>query len=148
MYSQLTQRQSAIEQQTHAINQKMDLLLKHLGKHEIGEYVDETVRTHIGSPHIRGSSLSEFTNGLHDNMGKMNLGCNSFAQPHTRLLATGGLQFNLHDRFQLANVNFPLDYQPPRQNYPQNQVREYVAPQRYQPRVTGNWGRDQDRLVR
>ena len=148
MYGQLTQRQFVIEQQTHAINQKMDLLLKHLGKHEIGEYVDETVRTHIGSPHIRGSSLSEFTNGLHDDLGKMNLGCNSIAQPHTRLLATRDLQFNLGDRFQLANVNFSLDYQPPRQNYPPNQVSENVAPQRYQPRVTGNWGRDQDRQVR
>ena len=47
MCGQLTQRQATIEQQTHAINQKMDLLLKHLGKHEIGEYVDETVRKHI-----------------------------------------------------------------------------------------------------
>ena len=27
-------------------------------------------------------------------------------------------------------------------------MREDVAPQRYQPRVTGNWGRDQDRHVR
>ena len=36
MCGQLTQRQSAFEQQTHAINKKMDLLLKHLGKHEIG----------------------------------------------------------------------------------------------------------------
>ena len=33
MCGQLTQRQPALEQQTHAINQKMDLLLKHLGKH-------------------------------------------------------------------------------------------------------------------
>ena len=57
----------------------MDLLLKHLGKHEIGEYVDETVRTHVGSPHIRGSSPSEFTNGLHNNLGNMNLGINSIA---------------------------------------------------------------------
>ena len=55
----------------------MDLLLKHLGKHEIGEYVDETVRTHVGSPHIKGSSPSEFTNGLHDNLGKINLGSSS-----------------------------------------------------------------------
>ena len=86
MYGQLTQRQSVLKQQTHAINQKMDLLLKHLGKHEICEYVDETVRTHVGSPHIRGSSLSKFTNGLHDNLGKMNLGSNSIAQPHKRLL--------------------------------------------------------------
>ena len=107
MYSQLTQRQSALEQQTHAINQKMDLLLIHMGKHEIGEYVDEIVRTHVGSPHIRGSSPSESTNGLHDNLGKMNLGSNSIAQPHTRLPATGDLQFNLGDRFQPANVNFP-----------------------------------------
>ena len=116
----------------------MDLFLKHLGKHEIGEYVDETIRTHVGSPPIRGSSPSEFTNGLHDNLGKINLGSNSIAQPHTRLPAIGDLHFNLGDRFQLANVNFPLDYQPPRQNYPLNQVREDVAPQRYQLRVTGN----------
>ena len=54
MCGQLTQHQSTLEQQTHAINQKMDLLLKHLGKHEIGEYVDETVRTGVGSPHIKG----------------------------------------------------------------------------------------------
>ena len=54
MRGQLNQRQSALEQQTHAINQKMDLLLKHPGKHEIGEYVDETVRTHVGSPPIKG----------------------------------------------------------------------------------------------
>ena len=126
----------------------MDLLLKHMGKHEIGEYVVETVRTHIESPHIRGSSPSEFTNGLHDNLGKMNLGSNSIAQPHTRLPAIGDFQFSLGDRFQPANVNFPLDYQPPRQNYPPNQVREDVAPQRYRPRVTSNWGRDQDRKVR
>ena len=78
----------------------------------------------------------------------MKLGSNSIAQPHTRLPTTGDLQFNLGDRFQLANVNFPLDYQPPRQNYAPNQVREDVAPQRYQPRVTGIWGRDQDRQVR
>ena len=130
----------------------MDLLLKHLGEQEIGEYVDETVRTHIGSPHTRGSSplggshqFDEFTNGLHDNLGKMNLGSNSIAQPHTRLPATGDLQFNLGDRFQPANVNFPLDYQPLRQNYPPNQVREDVAPQLYQPRANGNWGRDHDR---
>ena len=126
MCGQLTQRQYVLEQQTHAINQKMDLLLKHLGKHEIGEYVDETVRTHI-----RGSSPSEFTNVLHNNLGNMNLGSNSIAQPHTRLLAIGDLQFNLGDRFQPANVNFPLDYQPPRKNYLPNQVREDVAPQRY-----------------
>ena len=126
----------------------MDLLLKHMGKYEIGEYVDETVKTHVGSPHIRGSSPSESTNGLHDNLGKMNLGSNSIAQPHTRLLATGDLQFNLGDRFQPANVNFSLDYQPLRKNYPPNQVREDVAPQRYQPRVIGNWGRDKNRKVR
>ena len=155
MCGQLTQRQSVPKQQTHAINQKMDLLLKHLGKHEIGEYVDKTVTTHVGSPHTRGSSPSggshqsnKFTNGLHDNLGKMNLGSNSIAQPHTRLPATGDLQFNLSDRFQPVNVNFPLDYQPPRQNYLPNQVREDVAPQQYQPKVTGNWGRDQDRQVR
>ena len=117
MCGQLTQRQYALEQQTHAINQKMDLLLKHMCKHEIGEYVDETVRTHVGSPHIRGSIPSESINGLHDNLGKMNLGSNSFAQPHTRFPATRDLQFNLGDWFQPANVNFPLDYQPPRQNY-------------------------------
>ena len=76
----------------------MDLLLKHLGKHEIGEIVDETVRKHVGSPHTRGSSPSrgshqsdEFTNGLHENLGKMNLGSNSITQPHTRLHATGNL---------------------------------------------------------
>ena len=133
----------------------MDLLLKHLGKHEIGEYVNETVRKHIGSPHTGGLSpfegshqYDEFVNGLHDNLGKINLGSNSIAQPHTRLPRTGDLQFNLGGRFQLANVNFPLDYQPPRQNYPPNQVRKYVAPQRYQPRVIGIWGRDHDRQVR
>ena len=55
------------------MNQKMDLLLKHLGKHEIGEYVDETVRKHVGSTHVGGSHQSdEFPNGLHDNLGKMN----------------------------------------------------------------------------
>ena len=120
MCGQLTQRQSTLEQQTQAMNRKMDFLLKHLGKHEIGEYV----RKHVGLTHARSSSPSggshqsdEFTNGLHDDLGKMNLGSNSIAQPHTRLLATGDLQFNLGDRFQLANVNFPLDYQPPRQNY-------------------------------
>ena len=58
MCGQLTQRQSALEQQTHAINKKMDFLLKHLGKHEIGEYVDETVRKHIGSPRTGGLSPS------------------------------------------------------------------------------------------
>ena len=98
MGGQLTQRQSALEQQSHAINQKIDLLLKHLGKHEIGEYVDETVRTHVGSPHTRVLSPSgashqfdESTNGLHDNLGKINLGSHSIAQPHTRLPATGDL---------------------------------------------------------
>ena len=125
---QLIQCQSALEQQTHAINQKMDLLLKHMSKHEIGEYVDETIRTHVGSPHIRGSSPSKFTNGFHDNLCKMNFGSNSIVQPHTRLPATKDLQFYLCDRFQPANVNFPLDYQPPRQNYLPNQVREDVAP--------------------
>ena len=92
MCGQLTQRQSALEQQTHAINKKMDLLLKHLGKHEISDYVDETVRKHVGSPHTGGLSPSrgshqsdEFINGLHDNLGKMNLGSHSIAQPHTRL---------------------------------------------------------------
>ena len=152
MCGQLTQRQSVLEQQTYAINKKMDLLLKHMGKHVIGEYVDETVTTHVSSPHTRGSSPSggshqsnKFTNGLHDNLGKMNLGSNSIAQPHTRLLATEDFQFNLSDRFQPINVNFSLDYQSPRQNYLPNQVREDVASQRYQPRVTGNWGRDQDR---
>ena len=72
----------------------MHLLLKLLGKHEIGEIVDETVRKHVGSTHTGGSSpfggshqFDEFTNGLHDNMGKMNLGSNSIAQPHTRLPA-------------------------------------------------------------
>ena len=86
MCGQLTQCQSALEQQTHAINKKMDFLLKHLGKHEIGDYVDETVRKHIGSPHIGGLSPSrcshqydEFVNGLHDNLGKMNLGSHSIA---------------------------------------------------------------------
>ena len=114
----------------------MGLLLKHLGKHEIGEYVDETVRTHAGSPHIRGSSPSggshqydEITNGLHNNLGKMNLGSNSVAQPHTWLPTTRDLQFNLGDRFQPSNVNFSLDFQPLRQNYPPNQAREDVAPQ-------------------
>ena len=122
----------------------MDLLLKHLGKHEIGDYVDETVRKHVGSPHTRGLSPSrgshqsdEFVNGLHDNLGKMNLGSHSIAQPHTRLPTIGDPQFNLGDRFQPANVNFPLDYQPPRQTYPPNPVREDVAPQRYQSRVNG-----------
>ena len=32
MCGQLTQRQPALEQQTHLINKKVDLLLKHLGK--------------------------------------------------------------------------------------------------------------------
>ena len=59
MCGQLTQRQSALGQQTHAINRKMDLLLKHLGKHEIGKIVDETIRKHVRSPHIGGSSPSE-----------------------------------------------------------------------------------------
>ena len=123
--------------------------------HEIDEYVDETVRTHIGSLHIRVSSPSsgshqsnELTNGLHDNLGQMHLGSNSVAPPHTRLPTTGDLQFNLGDWFQPANVNLSLDYQPPRHNYPPNQVREDVSPQRYQPRVNGNWDRDKDREIR
>ena len=117
--------------------------------------MDETIRTHAGSPHIRGSSPSggshqsdELTNGLHDNLGKMNLGSNSVAQPHTRLPTTGDLQFNLGDRFRPTNINFSLDYQLPRQNYPPNQVREDVAPQGSQPKVTGNWGRNQIRQVK
>ena len=95
----------------------MDLLLKHLGKHDISEIVDEIVRKQVGSTHSRGLSPSggshqsdEFTNGLHDNLGKLNLGSHPIAQPHTRLPRTGDLQFNLGDRFQPANVNFPLDY--------------------------------------
>ena len=95
----------------------MDLLLKHLGKHEIGEYVDDIARKHIGSTHTGGSSHSggspqsdELKNGLHDNLGKINMSSNSIAQPHTRLPTTKDLQFNLGDRFRLANVNFPLDY--------------------------------------
>ena len=73
----------------------MDFLLKHLGKHDIGEIIDETVRKHVGSPHTRGSSpfggshqSDEFKNGLHDNLGKINLGSNSIAQSHTRLPTT------------------------------------------------------------
>ena len=135
---------------------KNGFALKHLGKHERVEYVDEsTVRTHIGLPHTRGSSpfggshqYDEFTNGLHDNLGKMNLGSNSISQPHTRLPTTGDLQFNLGGRFQPTNVNFLLDYQLPRQNYPPNQVREDVLPQRYQPKVNSNWDKYQDRQVR
>ena len=106
MCDQLTQCQFSLEQQTHAMNRKMDLLLKRLGKHEICEYVNEPVRKHVESPHTEGSSppggshqSDEFTNGLHDNLGKMNLGRNLIAQPHTRLLATGDLQFNLGDQF-------------------------------------------------
>ena len=106
----------------------MDLILKHLGKHEISEYVDENFRTHVRSLHIRGSSPFEFTNGLHDNLGKMNLDSNSIAQPHKRLPATRDLQFNLGDWFQSVNVNFPLDYQPQRQNYSPNLVREDITP--------------------
>ena len=94
MCGQLTQHQFTLEQKTHAINKKMDLLLKHLGKHEIGEIGNEIIRKHIGSTHIGGSSPSRgshpsgaFTNGLHDNLGKIHLGSNSIAQPHTRLLA-------------------------------------------------------------
>ena len=93
----------------------------------ICEIVDETVRKHVGSPHTRGSSpyggspqSDELTNGLHDNLGKINLDSNSIVRPHTRLLATGDLQFNLGDRFRPANVNFSLDYQPPKQNYSPN----------------------------
>ena len=126
-------------QTTNSCNKlKIDLLLKYLGKYEIGEIVDEIVRKHVGSPHTRGSNPSggshqsdEFTNGLHDNLGKMNLGSNSISQPHTRLPATRDLQFNLCDRFRATNVNFPLYYQPPRKHYPPNWVREYVVPQRY-----------------
>ena len=73
----------------------MDLLLKHFGKHEISEYVDETVRKHIGSTHTGCSShfggshqSDEFINGLHDNLGNINLGSNSIAQSHTRLPTT------------------------------------------------------------
>ena len=80
------------------MNRKMDFLLKHLGKHEISEIVDETIRKHVGSPHTRGLSPSgcshqydEFTNGLHDNLDKMNLGSNSIAQRHMRLPAIGDL---------------------------------------------------------
>ena len=58
----------------------------------------------------------------------MNLASNSIAQPHIRLLTIGDLRFNVGDRFQPTNVNFPLDYQSPRQNYSPNQVREDVAP--------------------
>ena len=100
MCGQLTQCQSVLEQQTHAMNRKMDLFLKHLGKHEIGEYVDEPVRKHVGLTHTGGSHQSdEFTNGLHDNQSKMNLGSDSIGQVHMRLPATGDLQFNLGDRF-------------------------------------------------
>ena len=140
MCGQLNQRQSTLKQKTHALNRKMDFLLKHLGKHEIGEIVDKSVRKHVGLTNTGGSSPSggshpfdEFTNGLHDNLGKIDLGNSSISQPYMRLPATGDLPFNLSDRFQPANVNFPLDYQPPRQNYPPNQVREDVAPQQYQP---------------
>ena len=56
----------ALKQQTHEINRKMDLILKHLGKHEIGEIVDKHVRKHVESPHTGGSHQSnEFTIGLH-----------------------------------------------------------------------------------
>ena len=59
----------------------MYFLLKHLGKHEIGEYVDEIVRTHVGSPHIRGSSPYEFTNGLYNNLDNLTKrGVNWFSQ--------------------------------------------------------------------
>ena len=100
MCGQLTHHQFALKQQTHAMNRKMDLLLKHLGKHEISEIVDETIRKHVGLPHIGGShQYDESKNGLHDNLGKLNLGSNSIAQPHTRLPIIGDLQFNLSDRF-------------------------------------------------
>ena len=49
MCGQLTQRQYTLEQQSHAINQKLDLLLKNLGKHEIGEYANETIRKRVVS---------------------------------------------------------------------------------------------------
>ena len=58
MCGQLTQHQSALEQQIHTMNRKIDLLLKHLGKHEICEYVDEPIRKHVRSPHTGGSSPS------------------------------------------------------------------------------------------
>ena len=110
---------------------------------------------HVGSTHTRGSSpfggshqFDELTTGMHDNLGKMNLDSNSIVQPHTRLPTIGDLQFNLGGRFQPANVNFSLNYQPSRQIYPPNQVREDVASQRYRLRVNGNWGRDHDRQVR
>ena len=92
--------------------------------------LENTLGHHTGgSSPFRGShQFDELTNDLHDNLGKMNLCSNSIVQPHTRLPATGDLQFNLGDRFQPANVNFPLDYQPSRQNYPPNQVREDVTP--------------------
>ena len=84
----------------------MNFLLKHLGKHDICEYVDETVRKNVGSTLTRGSSPSrgshqyvEFKNGLHDNLGKKNLDSNSISQPHTRLPAIGDFQFNLGDLF-------------------------------------------------
>ena len=63
---------------------------------------------HTLGHHTLGASPYEFTNGLDDNLGKMNLGSNSIAQPHIKLHATRDLQFNLGDRFQPANVNFPL----------------------------------------
>ena len=78
----------------------MKLFENTLGQHTLGGL----------SPSGGLHQSDEFTNGLHDNLGKMNLGSNSIAQPHTRLLAIGDLQFNLDDRFQPANVNFPLDF--------------------------------------
>ena len=79
-------KHNLIKSLTHAMNRKMGLLLKHLGKHKIGEYDDEHIRKHIRSPHTRGSSpyggshpSYEFTNGLYNNLGKMNLGSNSIA---------------------------------------------------------------------
>ena len=45
-----------------------------MGKHEIGEYVGDTIRKHVGLTHTGGLSHSgsspqsdELTNGLHDN---------------------------------------------------------------------------------
>ena len=59
--------------------------------------------THSGglSPYGGSHQYDEFTNSLHDNLGKMNLGSHSVAQPHTRLPTTRDLQFNLGDRFHL-----------------------------------------------
>ena len=62
----------------------------------------------------------EFINSLYDNLGKIKLGSYLIAQLHTRLLAIRDLQFNLGDRFQPTNANFPLDFRPPRKNYSSN----------------------------